>query len=193
MPTLSLLGTAWVLIIFGVTSDGRVKAGIMMTWFSVHLHENTIKYIHCVVVFCFVLTKISVYCVFYPNSSGLLQVSCVFVWFSQCQWSKPERYESNRPVCNKSKIEQISANGVHICRNVRYLGEQHSRYSGVFQKHWWALKTKSSYIFICGYNTYLSMYGQDILCGIPKVSFEIPDEISYPYIERCIFYATLKF
>ena len=37
------------------------------------------------------------------------------------------------------------------------------------------------------------MYGQDILCGIPKVPFEIPHKISYPYIERYDFYAALKF
>ena len=28
------------------------------------------------------------------------------------------------------------------------------------------------------------MYGQDILCGIPKGTFEIPHKISYLYIER---------
>ena len=28
------------------------------------------------------------------------------------------------------------------------------------------------------------MYGQDILCGIWKGSFEIPHKISNPYIER---------
>ena len=33
------------------------------------------------------------------------------------------------------------------------------------------------------------MYGQDILCGISKVPFEIPHKISYPYIERCVFYS----
>ena len=37
------------------------------------------------------------------------------------------------------------------------------------------------------------MYGQDILCGISKVLFEIPHKISYPYIERYDFYAILKF
>ena len=37
------------------------------------------------------------------------------------------------------------------------------------------------------------MYGCDILCGISKVPFEIPHKISYPYIERCDFYATLNF
>ena len=31
------------------------------------------------------------------------------------------------------------------------------------------------------------MYGQDILCGISKVPFEIPHKISYPYIERYVF------
>ena len=36
------------------------------------------------------------------------------------------------------------------------------------------------------------MYGYDILCGISKVPFEIPHKISYPYIERCDFYTTLK-
>ena len=37
------------------------------------------------------------------------------------------------------------------------------------------------------------MYGQDILCGISKVPFEIPHKISYPYIERYDFYTTFKF
>ena len=37
------------------------------------------------------------------------------------------------------------------------------------------------------------MYGLDILCGISKVPFEIPHKISYPYIERYIFQAILKF
>ena len=35
------------------------------------------------------------------------------------------------------------------------------------------------------------MYGQDILCGISKVTFEIPHKISYPYTERYDF-DTLK-
>ena len=30
------------------------------------------------------------------------------------------------------------------------------------------------------------MYGEDVLCGISKVPFEIPHKISYPYIVRCI-------
>ena len=37
------------------------------------------------------------------------------------------------------------------------------------------------------------MYGQDILCGISKVPFEIPHKISYPYIARYDLYAILKF
>ena len=37
------------------------------------------------------------------------------------------------------------------------------------------------------------MYGQDILCGISKVPFEIPHKISYPYIEICVFYSQVKF
>ena len=37
------------------------------------------------------------------------------------------------------------------------------------------------------------MYGQDILCGISKVPFEIPHKISCPYIERFAFYTTSKF
>ena len=36
------------------------------------------------------------------------------------------------------------------------------------------------------------MYGQDILCGISKGTFEIPHKISYPYIERCGFYSQVK-
>ena len=34
------------------------------------------------------------------------------------------------------------------------------------------------------------MYGQDILCGTSKVSFEIPHKISCPYIARCVFLLT---
>ena len=37
------------------------------------------------------------------------------------------------------------------------------------------------------------MYGQDILCGISKGTFEIPHKISYPYIERHDFQTKLKF
>ena len=37
------------------------------------------------------------------------------------------------------------------------------------------------------------MYGQDILCEISKVPFEIPHKISYPYIERYDFNTALKF
>ena len=37
------------------------------------------------------------------------------------------------------------------------------------------------------------MYGQDILCGISKVTFEIPHKISYPYIERCAVCWEVKF
>ena len=36
------------------------------------------------------------------------------------------------------------------------------------------------------------MYGSDILFGISKVPFEIPRKISYPYIERCVFYLQMK-
>ena len=37
------------------------------------------------------------------------------------------------------------------------------------------------------------MYGWDIVCGISKVSFEIPNKISHAYIERYDFYTTLTF
>ena len=36
--------------------------------------------------------------------------------------------------------------------------------------------------------SYLSMYELDILRGISKGTFEIPNIISHPYIERCGFY-----
>ena len=36
------------------------------------------------------------------------------------------------------------------------------------------------------------MYGYNILCGISMVSFEIPHKISYPYIERYVFYSEVK-
>ena len=37
------------------------------------------------------------------------------------------------------------------------------------------------------------MYGQDILCGISKGTFEIPHKISYPYIERHDFRQSFDF
>ena len=37
------------------------------------------------------------------------------------------------------------------------------------------------------------MHGSDILCGISKVPFEIPQKISEPYIESYDFYMTSKF
>ena len=36
------------------------------------------------------------------------------------------------------------------------------------------------------------MYGLDMLCEIWKVFFEVPHKISYPYIERCVFYPYVK-
>ena len=36
------------------------------------------------------------------------------------------------------------------------------------------------------------MYGVDILCGISKVPFEIPHNISYPYIKIWIFNSQVK-
>ena len=36
------------------------------------------------------------------------------------------------------------------------------------------------------------MHGRDILCGISKVSLEIPHKISYSYIQRCAFYLDVK-
>ena len=39
---------------------------------------------------------------------------------------------------------------------------------------------------------HLSMYGWDIFRDISKASNEIPDKISYPYIERYDLYTMLK-
>ena len=36
------------------------------------------------------------------------------------------------------------------------------------------------------------MYGQHILSGISKVTFEIPHKIYYPYIKKCVFISMLK-
>ena len=33
---------------------------------------------------------------------------------------------------------------------------------------------------------------RDILCGISKGTFEIPLNVSYPYIESCVFYSHVK-
>ena len=37
------------------------------------------------------------------------------------------------------------------------------------------------------------MYGQDILCGISKGTFEIPHKISYPHNENLIYVQHLDF
>ena len=37
------------------------------------------------------------------------------------------------------------------------------------------------------------MYGENILCGISKGTFEIPRKISSPYIERYDFYKMMQF
>ena len=62
-----------------------------------------------------------------------------------------------------------------------------------FQKCQLALKSKSSPNLSPEWNTYLSMYGRDILCGISKICFEIPLKISYPYTERHDLYTILDF
>ena len=36
------------------------------------------------------------------------------------------------------------------------------------------------------------MYGQDILCGISKATFDIPHKIYFPHIEKEDFYTMLK-
>ena len=36
------------------------------------------------------------------------------------------------------------------------------------------------------------MYGQDILCGISKGTFEIPHKISYPLIDIIVYKGTFK-
>ena len=45
-------------------------------------------------------------------------------------------------------------------------------------------KLHKNHIFQC--------MGKIILCGISKGTFEIPHKISYPYIERCVFYSQVK-
>ena len=64
---------------------------------------------------------------------------------------------------------------------------------GAFQKHLWALKSKSSYIFTCAENPHFFNVRVRFYCGISKVPFEIPHKICYPYIEECDFYTTLTF
>ena len=56
---------------------------------------------------------------------------------------------------------------------------------GLFQKYLWALKHKSK--FQLRIIWYISMYVQDILCGISKVPFEILNKISCPYTEMYIY------
>ena len=36
------------------------------------------------------------------------------------------------------------------------------------------------------------MYRYDILCVSLKIAFEIPHNISYQYIERCVFYSQVN-
>ena len=51
---------------------------------------------------------------------------------------------------------------------------------------------KNAYEFVNQQNTYVSMYGHDILCGISKGIFEISFKIAYRYIERYDFYTMMK-
>ena len=46
------------------------------------------------------------------------------------------------------------------------------------------LKSNNAYIVTSEEYTCFSLYGQDILSGISKGTFEIPHKIFYPYIER---------
>ena len=55
---------------------------------------------------------------------------------------------------------------------------------GIIKIFRWALKSRGSWNVPSEQNAHLSMYGYDIWCGISKGTFEIPHQISYPYIER---------
>ena len=54
----------------------------------------------------------------------------------------------------------------------------------MFKKCLLACKPGSSWILSSKQTTHLSMYGQDILCGIPNGTFEIPHKICHSYIEK---------
>ena len=41
-------------------------------------------------------------------------------------------------------------------------------------------------------NCIFQCMGNIFFCGISKVPFEIPQKISCPYIERCLFYSQVK-
>ena len=56
----------------------------------------------------------------------------------------------------------------------------------------WRFTCKSSYNFIVVQKSYLSMYGEDILCEIWKVSFEILHSTPNSNIEGCVFYPEMK-
>ena len=60
------------------------------------------------------------------------------------------------------------------------------------QSNKWGFTCKSSYNFSVVQKSYLSMYGEDILCEISKVSFETLNKIPNPYTERCVFYPETK-
>ena len=92
------------------------------------------------------------------------------------------------------EMPQPSITKIHL--KITYL-KFHSNFPGANELkniYSQAHESKSTKFFTCKQNTHLSLYGQDILCGISKVPFEISHKISYTYIERCIFFLlTLNF
>ena len=109
------------------------------------------------------------------------------LWMKSLWWKGPQ--DSIDPILHNPVLlipGGLSQNDCHYSMEVRSNPRLHQ---GAFQKSVWALNSKGSKKFnIFSKKTYLSMYGQDILCGISKVLFEIPYKISFPYIERCIYY-----
>ena len=67
-----------------------------------------------------------------------------------------------------------------ICRS---LENNMFTYLGGMSKCLWALKSKSYQNINIVLKMNIPMYGQDILCGILKIPFEISHKISCPYIE----------
>ena len=63
---------------------------------------------------------------------------------------------------------------------------------GHFKNAYELLNLRALKISMLYKKSYLALYGLDILCGISKGTFEIPHKISYPYIERYIFYSNVK-
>ena len=98
-----------------------------------------------------------------------------------------------------SRIRSYSTvNQTAICLSIRFIGSVHCLKCNLINIQPWLTRARLRCVIdvknVCEHSnkiptSYLSMYGYDILCGISKIPFEIPHIISYPYIERSVFYS----